>query len=145
MLISQAKTLLSSADISNAAFKRVDFKSSKLLGLHFDYCNQFLFAVSFVECNLNMASFYRLKLKSTLFDSCSLKEVDFTAADLTQAKFLNSDLADAKFDQTNLQKADLSSAYNYIINPETNRIKKAVFSSSGIAGLLAHYDIVISN
>ncbi|MCW8795447.1 MAG: hypothetical protein OQK67_00080 [Chlorobium sp.] len=35
------------------------------------------------------------------------------------------------------------SAYNYSINPETNRIRKARFSLSGLAGLLDVYDIEI--
>jgi hypothetical protein len=42
-----------------------------------------------------------------------------------------------------LEKADFRTSYNYSINPEVNRIKKAKFSTAGIAGLLCKYDIEI--
>lgn len=47
------------------------------------------------------------------------------------------------FDNTILEKVDLSSSSNYIIDPEKNRIKKAKFSLLGISGLLRKYDIEI--
>jgi uncharacterized protein YjbI with pentapeptide repeats len=136
---------MSLANIAKASFKSVKFIGCKLLGLHFEHCNSFLFSVSFKDCNLNLASFYRLKLKNTLFENCSLKEVDFNASDLTQSKFLDCDLSDAKFDQSNLEKVDFATAYNYTINPENNRIKKARFSTAGLAGLLTHYDILVES
>jgi hypothetical protein len=49
----------------------------------------------------------------------------------------------ATFDRSLLEKADFRTAYQYTINPEHNRIKKAKFSATGLAGLLAHYDIEI--
>ncbi|OQA01530.1 MAG: hypothetical protein BWY70_00347 [Bacteroidetes bacterium ADurb.Bin408] len=45
--------------------------------------------------------------------------------------------------RTNLEKADLRTAFNYIIDPELNHIKKARFSLRGISGLLAKYNIDI--
>jgi uncharacterized protein YjbI with pentapeptide repeats len=62
---------------------------------------------------------------------------------LTSSVFDNCDLARATFDQTILEKADFRTSYNYSIHPETNRIKKAKFSLSGIGGLLDRYDIEI--
>ena len=55
----------------------------------------------------------------------------------------NSDLTDAIFEQTNLNKADLSQANNYNIDPDNNNIKKTKFSKFGLQGLLAKYDIDI--
>jgi hypothetical protein len=52
-------------------------------------------------------------------------------------------LADAKFENTILQKADLRSAFNYAIDPEINKIKKAKFSLPEVTGLLKKYDIEI--
>ena len=82
-------------------------------------------------------------MKKTKFEDCSLKEVDFSAADLSMAVFLNCDLSQAVFQQTNLEKADFRTAFNYSLNPEANKIKKAKFSLSGIVGLLGKYDIII--
>ena len=90
-----------------------------------------------------MASFYKLRLKGTSFKNCSLAEVDFSGADLTRSTFANCDLGRAIFARTVLEKADLVSSYNYSIDPETNRIKKARFSLPGIIGLLNKYDIEI--
>jgi hypothetical protein len=42
-----------------------------------------------------------------------------------------------------MEKADFRSAFNYSINPEINRIKKAKFSLTGLQGLLGKYDIEI--
>ncbi|HRF77896.1 MAG TPA: pentapeptide repeat-containing protein, partial [Chitinophagales bacterium] len=89
--------------------------------------------------------FYQLKLKSTPFHDCSLQEVDFSQCDLTSVIFDNCDLSMAIFDNTILEKADLRNAYNYQINPEHNHIRKAKFSSNGLAGLLMQYDIDIYN
>ncbi len=72
-----------------------------------------------------------------------MQEVDFTESDLSGSSLDNCDLSGALFENTNLEKTDFRSAFNYTINPETNRLKKARFSLQGIAGLLEKYGIVI--
>ncbi len=134
---------LSLAIITQTAFKIVAFKNSKLLGLHFENCNPFLFEVYFENCILNLSSFYKLKIKKTRFVNCSLHEVDFAAADLTSAVFDKCDLTGSVFQNSIIEKADFSTAYNYSINPEINKIKKAKFSLAGITGLLDKYDIEV--
>lgn len=52
--------------INNKVFNDIEFKNSKLLGLHFDDCNDLLMTLDFENCRLNMASFYRLSLKKKL-------------------------------------------------------------------------------
>ena len=42
------------------------------------------------------------------------------------------------------QAADFTTAHNYSIDPEINKIKKAKFSLSQLPGLLDKYDIVIN-
>lgn len=134
---------LSMVKILNASFRDILFKDCKLLGLHFENCNPFLFSVNFENCILNLSSFYKLPIKKTKFRNCKLQEVDYTECDLTESVFDNSDLSGAKFEHTNLEKVDFRTAYNYSIDPEINRIKKAKFSSLGIAGLLYKYDIEV--
>jgi uncharacterized protein YjbI with pentapeptide repeats len=70
--------------------------------------------------------------------------VDFTESDFSEAIFDDCDLAGALFDQTNLSKADFRSAFNFIIHPSINQIKKAKFSQNGLAGLLQGFDISIT-
>lgn len=133
----------SMARIVKTGFCDVQFIDCKLLGLHFENCNEFLFAAQFENCILNLSSFYKLKLKKQMFIRCTMHEVDLTGADLAGAAFNNCDLSRAKFENTNLEKADFRTSWNYSIDPGMNKIKKAKFSRQGIAGLLDQYDIEI--
>ena len=134
---------LSLVKLSNTSFREVHFKKCKLLGCHFENCNEFLFTVTYEDCILNLSSFYKHKLKNISIKNCSLHEVDFTNVDLTGAIFENCDFSGAIFENSILEKADFRSSIHYSINPEINRIKKAKFSISGIIGLLGKYEIEI--
>jgi len=46
---------------------------------------------------------------------------------------------------SNLENVDFRSSYNYIIDPEKNKLKKAKFGVSGIFGLLKKYNLEIDN
>ncbi len=124
-------------------FRDVVFKDCKMLGLRFDTCNGFGLSFSFDGCQLNHSSFYKTKIKKTIFKNSHLQESDFSEADLTGAVFDDCNLTQAVFFHTILEKADFRTSYNYSIDPEINRIKKAKFSIWGIPGLLDKYDIEI--
>jgi fluoroquinolone resistance protein len=134
---------LGMAGIKDTAFRNVAFKDCKLLGLRFGDCNNLLFAVRFEDCMLNSASFYKRKMKGTVFQHCRLQDADFTDADLTQAVFHECELLRAIFENTTLEKADLYRAYDYLIDPLQNKIKRARFATAGVAGLLQKFDILI--
>lgn len=131
------------AKMKNTVLNDVKFLNCKLLGLQFNECNNFLLSVYFENCQLKLSLFYKLKLKKTKFKNCNLQEVDFSEADLTSSIFENCDLQRATFNNTNIEKVDFRSSYNYSIDPEINRMKKARFSRMGIAGLLDKYNIEI--
>ena len=114
-----------------------------MLGLQFENCNKFGLSINFDHCILNHSSFYQVKLNKTVFKNSELNEVDFSESDLTGSIFDNCDLTRTTFENTIIEKADFRSSYNYSIDPENNRIKKAKFSITGIAGLLDKYDIEI--
>jgi len=84
-----------------------------------------------------------MKIKKTIFRDTKLEEVDFTECDLPGSVFENCDLARATFDHTILEKADFTTSFNYSLDPEINRIKKARFSLPDVIGLLHKYDIEI--
>jgi len=134
---------LSMVKLTNTTFNDVEFKNCKMLGMHFQDCNQFVLIVGFKDCLLNLSSFYQLRLKSTKFISCSLHELDLASADLSGSTFDNCDLRGAMFENTNLEKVDLRSSYNYSIDPDKNKIKKARFAMPGLTGLLHKYDIIL--
>jgi uncharacterized protein YjbI with pentapeptide repeats len=113
------------------------------MGIDFSICNNFLFTVNFTDCHLDNSTFHSKKMKKTNFINCSLKEVDFSEVDLTLSVFQKCDLSDSTFNQSVLDKVDFSTAVNYVIEPDCNKIKKAKFSLSGLPGLLVKYDIVV--
>jgi uncharacterized protein YjbI with pentapeptide repeats len=92
---------------------------------------------------MKLTSFHRLKLKAMEFRDCNLTEADFAETDLTGSTFENCELSRAIFEYTNLEKVDFRTSYNFSINPENNKMKKAKFSLNSISGLLDKYKIDI--
>ena len=136
---------LSNTNLNNTGLKDVAFSHCKLMGLIFNNCNPFLLSMQFHDCQLDLSSFYQLKLKATIFKNCSLRESDFAEADLTNATLDNCDFSSAIFDQTILEKADFRNSFNYSIDPENNRIKKAIFDMPEALHLLDKYNIIVKN
>ena len=48
---------LSLTNLANTSLQNIFFKNCKLLGLHFDSCEELMFNVSFENCLLNLSSF----------------------------------------------------------------------------------------
>jgi fluoroquinolone resistance protein len=119
------------------------FKHCKMLGINFSPCIDFLFSVRFESCLLDYSSFMGKKLQKTHFIKTTLKEVTFSGANLSGSVFDDTDLNGAIFNQTDLSSGNFVTAYNYIIDPELNNVKRATFSANGILGLLAKYDVRI--
>jgi uncharacterized protein YjbI with pentapeptide repeats len=136
---------LGNTNLTNAALRNVIFKQCKLIGVHFSYCNPFLFEIHCMECNLNFCSFYGMKLKKIQFSSCQLEEADFTNTDLTEAIFKETNLLNAAFINAKLNKTDFSTALNFMIDPELNSMQGAKFSKHDLAGLLFKYKLKILN
>lgn len=134
---------LSLAQFPKTGFNSIKFKNCKLLGVDFNPVRDLSFSVSFDNCILDYASFSRKKLRNTIFKKCRLQEVNFQESDLTGSVFADCDLNRASFSNTILNEVDFTSAYNFSIDPENNRIKKAKFSTSGLQGLLEKYNLQI--
>lgn len=126
-------------------FRDIQFSSCKLQGIRFDTCSPFGLSFTFNDCQLTYSSFYKSSIKQTVFKNCLLQETDFTESDLTGAVLENCNCTGAIFENTVLEKADLRTAYNYSINPEINKLKKAQFSFPAVAVLLDKYGIEIEN
>lgn len=134
---------LSLVKLIKTVFRDTQFIECKMLGLHFDDCSRYGLGFSFEGCSLNYSSFVKTRITRTLFKNSQLQEVDFSECDMTGSIFENCDLLRATFNHTIIEKVDLRTAYNYIIDPENNRVKKARFSLPGVTGLLGKYDIDI--
>ena len=79
---------LSLSVLKKTAFRDVKFNACKMLGLHFEDCNEFSLSFSFDNCQLNHSTFYKIKIRKTVFRNSQLHETDFTECDLTDAVFL---------------------------------------------------------
>lgn len=131
--------------LNGTVLREVKFKDCKMLGLQFETCNDFGLSFSFENCQLNHSTFFQMNIKKTIFRNCQLREIDFSESNLSNVIFDDCDLAQAIFINTVLDKADFRTGYNYSIDPESNRLKKAKFSILGISGLLDKYDLIIEN
>lgn len=134
---------LSMVKMNKTVWNDIVFKDCKMLGIRWDVCDPFAFGISLQGCISGHASFYGLKLKHAKFQNTQLQEADFTSCDLSGSSLAHCDLLGATFDDTNLEKADLSTAINYNIDPERNKIKGARFALSGLPGLLDKYRIKV--
>lgn len=134
---------LSNTNVTHTVFKDVQFTDSKLVGVKFDTCSDFIIDFSFHNCQLDFSSFYNLEIKGIPFNTCKLIEVDFTDANLENTVFNACDFNNAIFSNTNLKGSDLRSSFNFNIDLEFNTITKAKFSRNAIEGLLKKHQIII--
>jgi uncharacterized protein YjbI with pentapeptide repeats len=105
--------------------------------------DQVIYEFHFKDCLLDYSQFYKLKLRQIQFIHCSMIATDFMETDLSGALFDSCNLRRAVFSNTNLEKADFYTSYEYRIDPEKNKMKKAIFSTQGLHGLLEKYALVI--
>ena len=131
------------AKINHTSLRTVYFNKCIISNVNFAMIDKFIFEIHFKDCILDFSKFYALKLKGTTFVNTSLVAVDFMAADLSEVEFENCDLYRSEFDKTNASKTNFKTSYNYTINPENTKIKKAIFSLEGVKGLLYKYDIIV--
>lgn len=134
---------LSKVKILETAFREVSFTNCQLNWIQFDTSKDFLFEICCEECQLDRVSFFSRTLKGMRFIRCTFKETDFSEADLTYATFEACDLMGATFDASRLENTDFRTAFNYVIDPEKNRVKGARFSKEGLAGLLTRFELRI--
>jgi uncharacterized protein YjbI with pentapeptide repeats len=129
--------------INYVSLREVQFIKCNFTAVNFAMTDQVIYNFNFTDCLLDYAQFYALKLKKMHFINCSMVAVDFMGSDLSEVLFDNCNLRRSVFIDTKLEKADFYTSYDYIIDPEKNKVKKAVFSSDGLKGLLKKYDIVV--
>ncbi len=134
---------LSMSSLSGTTLQQASFERCKLLGIRFDACNPILFSPNFDNCTLDYSWFAGLNMPQVRFTGCSLKGVNFSDSKLKSADFSASNLDAAIFENTDLSGADMSSALNFNINPERNRLASAHFSMQNLEQLLAQYEIKI--
>lgn len=129
--------------INYVSLRDVQFTGCDFNNVNFVMVDQLLFKFGFKDCILDYAKFYTLKMRSTSFENCSIVAADFMSADITGVIFTNCNLHKSVFIDTIANKTDFSTSYNFTIDPEQNKLKKAIFSEAGLKGLLVKHDLII--
>ncbi len=129
--------------INHVSFRGVWFTKCNLTNVNFAMTDQTIHEFHFKDSLLDYSKFYKLKLRKIQFLNCSMVSSDFMETDLTEAIFDNCNLRLAVFSDTIANKVDFSTSHYFSIDPEKNKLKKAVFSLDGLKGLVEKYDIII--
>ncbi len=121
----------------------VRFENCKLVGMNFGKCEQRFLSLKFKGCLIDTSNFSDLDLKNTSFCDCVIRETYFANTNLQGANFSGTDLQGSVFHNSDLSKANFQGAFNYSINPLTNKLQRAKFSRLEVLSLLNHLDIII--
>lgn len=133
------------AKIGHVGFRNALFNHCNFTSVNFAMTDQVIHEFHFNTCLLDYAQFYALKLKKITFTNCSMVSVDFMQTDLSETLFDNCNLRLAVFTDANCEKADFYTSHDFTIDPEKTKLKRAIFSSEGIKGLLTKYNLVIKD
>ena len=134
---------LTMAKLFNASLRGVQFGHCKLMGIDWSPAGGLTFSVRFDSCILSHCLFTDLRMKDTQITDCKAREASFAGVDLQGANFSGCDLRDARFLETNLERADLSEALNYVIDPEGNRLKDTKFSIEAALALVSKFGVIV--
>ena len=118
---------LSLSQLKSSIFNDVTFKKSKLLGISWSNCQE-PFEVKFESSNLSQNSFHLMDLRQMKFIDSMITDSGFEECNLEKSLFDKCDLQYTVFIKNNLKKANFQTAKNYLINPDENDIKDAIFS-----------------
>lgn len=130
------------AKFPGTRFRDVRFVSCKLSGVDFLKASPGPIAI-FDECRLDYAGFSSMDLRGTQFLRCTALETDFAEARMEGVDCAGTDFAGARFSNTDLRGANFLEARNYSIDPQNNKVKKAIFDLPEAINLLRSIGVII--
>jgi len=133
---------LTRADVTGAALRGARFSGSKLMGIDWSHVSDFP-DVSFVDCNLEYASFVGLALRKTRFERCVMTECNFIRVDLRQASIEDGKLTGTRFDDCDLTGASLLRSVGGFVDPRTNRVKGLRISEDAAVALAESFGMKV--
>jgi len=129
--------------IKDSIFNDVNIINSKAIGINWSSCGQ-PYSMNFTSSNISMSSFAQVDLRHSNIISCIAHEIDFYKTNLEKVNFSNTDLLNSTFGDTNLKNTDLTSAINYMINPNMNNINQTKVSLPEAISFLKFFNLKIS-
>jgi len=135
---------ISLVDLRGCRIQEVLFEECKIVGAEFLKCNtDFIFSMDAKKTFIQYCNFSELDMKKTSFEGSKIYDGTFINTCLTEVNFSDTDLKGTLFRRCNLNKSNFCGALNYVIDPLSNKIKKAKFSFPEVIGLLKSFDIEI--
>lgn len=129
--------------LEGAKLNGARFRKSKLVGVNFAGASKFGFLPDFEDCLLDSSVFCDNCLKKVRFSRCIVRNGDFMECDIREAVFESTSLEGTDFHKCNLEKADLTCARDYSIDPATNRLARARFSLPEAQSFLGFLGIIL--
>lgn len=138
---------LSLSKWTNCTIRDTLFQDCRLTGADFSVASWTAYTATspnrFERCDLSYANFARSRLGAIRITECRALEAEFMESDLAGAVFHETDLARAGFARTNLSDTDFRTAFGFVIDPMTAKLRGARFSSHSLAGLVIGFGIEI--
>ncbi|APQ78153.1 pentapeptide repeat protein [Clostridium botulinum] len=95
------------------------------------------------KCFFKYNNFISMRLNNFNFSGSKFQESIFEESDLIDANFKDVRFESTQFTQCNMTRADFRGASGYVIDIQSNKLKKAKFSFPEVTNLLSSIDIVI--
>lgn len=130
-------------DVSNTIFDDVEFENCKVTGCNFSLINNFNTALKFNRSKLITCSFVRIDLRNTVFAGSVIDDAIFRDCNLTGADFEDVQFRLTEFSMNDLRKTNFKNASGFHLDPCTNKLKGAAFSSLSALELLKPFEIKI--
>jgi fluoroquinolone resistance protein len=144
--------------IEDVVFENIDFRTEALKKGEYENCtfkkcvladcdlNTFKFiGCIFENCDLSLANINKVVLRDVQFKDCKMVGLKFDTTDSFSISITidHCILTNSIFSATNLEKADFTTAFNYSIDMDSNKIKKSKHSKGQLGGLLEKYHLTI--
>jgi fluoroquinolone resistance protein len=140
-------TDLSLSKWTDCTIRDTSFQDCRLTGADFSTARWTAYSSTspntFDRCDLSYANFARSRLGAIRVSECRALEAEFMEADLTGAIFHDTDLGRAGFARSTLANANFLTAFGFVIDPTTAKLRGARFSASSLAGLVIGFGIEI--
>jgi uncharacterized protein YjbI with pentapeptide repeats len=133
---------LANAVWPNLSGVRTEFIGCRMTG--FATLEATLLDTLFRECKVDLAQFYKGKMRGVRFEDCALTGADFRAADVSEAVFVRCDLSQTDFTGARLVGADLRGCQIDGMRAGSNELRGAIVDEVQALALVRAMGITIS-
>lgn len=120
---------------------QVTFHRCKLTGI--DFSPVMVLGIDFPDNKMVYCSFLRIKIPNSNFQDSQMEESLFAGSDLRKCNFSRVAFGGSRFEDCELNQADFSDSFDFVMDPQKNRLSDAKFSADNALILLKAFKVVI--